>query len=857
MRHASAVGDIAGTFTFLFTDVEESTRRWVEDREAMSAAMAVHDAVLREAIESRGGDIFKHTGDGVWAVFGSARAAADAALEAQRSLPVPVRIGLNTGEAEHRDGDWFGTALNRTARIGDAGAGGQILCSSATAELLGAYDVRVLGQFRLKGLEGAEVIFQVGDGEFPPPRAVGVMANIPERSTTLVGRDRLLAELDELLDSERLVTLIGPGGVGKTSVAIEAARRRIGRIDRIGFADLTTTDDSNRLLSTISSAFEMRVTTLDELADALDRGQALLVLDNCEHLINEVADLVEELAHTASSLTVLATSREVLEIAGERVVIVAPLDSSADLVSLFRARAAVSGHELAAGDDDLVAELCRRLDGLPLAIELAAARLSVMSIEEMLDNLDERLTLLVAGRRRGRDRHRTMQDTIAWSYELLSPEEQQAYMHLGVYIDWFDNDDASAVTGLGRFPTMEVLEALVAKSLLVVDLAGTKRRYRLLESIRDHALQELRGRGRHDEAMATMASHIADKLAATADEILHGEDAEPMRAMRRLAPLQQHACLWAIEADDVDLAVRLVTPYVDVLFDIHWEVFTVSRLLERHDLGDLPPLVGAIDLWRRIYRLERGVWREGLTRMEALFGALENIEADARVVLGFAATLVGDLETVDRCRGGWLELGHPRSVIEVAAPSATYRDEYFDRLLAVANGSAPNYVRRQAALAAAYAAMRSTDPELWQRGLTLCNQCAEWFPPESDLHSQAHFSALQMLYQLGQHRECASRASGVFQSAAHRGVWGNKVPPVVALLLILRDLDLAEAACRLRPKAPKRWSVYFVDQIPSFTDWYDRIDHSLRQRCEYAAADLPLDDIFEEALEVIADCATS
>lgn len=823
----------------------------------MSSAMIRHDAVLRDAIESRGGDIFKHTGDGLWAVFGSARAAADAALEAQRNLPVPVRMGLHTGEAEHRDGDWFGTTLNRTARIGDAGAGGQILCSSATAELLDTHEVRVLGQFRLKGLERAEVILQFGDGDFPPPRAVGVMANIPERSTVLVGRERLLADLDELLDSERLVTLIGPGGVGKTSVAIEAARRRIGRTDRIGFADLTTTDDPNRIMSTISSAFEMRVGTIDELTDALHRGDALLVLDNCEHLIDDVADLVEELADAVPTLTVLATSREVLEIAGERVVMAPPLDSKADLVSLFRARAALSGHELAAGDDIRVAELCRRLDGLPLAIELAAARLSVMSIEEMLDHLDERLTLLVAGRRRGRDRHRTMQDTIAWSYELLEPDEQQAYMSLGVFVDWFDNDDAAAVTGLGRFPTMEVLEALAAKSLLVVDLSGTKRRYRLLESIRDHALRELRSRERHDDAMATMASHMADKLAATANEILHGEDAEPMRTLRRLAPSQQHACLWAIEVDDVDLAVRLVTPYVDVLLDTHWEVFAVSGLLDRHHLGDLPPLVGAIDLWRRVYRLERGVWREGLTRIEAQFGALEKIEARARMVLGFAALLVGDLRTVDRCRGSWAELGHPRRLIEDAAPLAAHSGEYFDPLLAVANSSAPNYVRRQAASAAAYVAAQSADPELWERGLTLCDECAEWFPPESDLHSQAHFIALQILYQQGEHLECASRAAGVFQSAAHRGVWGNKVPPVVALLLILRDLDLAEPASRLRSKAPERWSVYFVDQIPSFTDWYESIDASLRLRCESAAADLPIDDIFQETLDVIADRVTS
>jgi hypothetical protein len=302
-----------------------------------------------------------------------------------------------------------------------------------------------------------------------------------------------------------------------------------------------------------------------------------------------------------------------------------------------------------------------------------------------------------------------------------------------------------------------------------------------------------------------------------------------------------------------------VTPYVDVLQDTHWEVFAVSELLERHDTADLPPVVVAIDLWRRIYRLERGVWREGLARIEALFGPLEDLEPRARAVLDFAAALVGDLATVARCRGGLAELGHPRSPLDAVAPSAEYSEEDFHQFMAIAESDAPNYIRRQAAVAAAYAAANasSPDPDLLERGLMLCEQCAEWFPPESDLNSQAHFTALQILYKQGELRGCASRAAGVFQSAAHRGVWGNKVPPVVALLVILRDLDLAEPACRLRPKAPARWSVYFVDQLPSFTTWYEGIDGSLRRRCESAAADRPLDDLFQEALDAIAEHATS
>ena len=259
-RHNAGVAAGPQTLTFLFTDVEGSTRRWAADPEQMARHLARHDDVLRRAVAEHRGEVFKHTGDGICAVFGSAVDAARAAVAAQERLALPVRMGLHTGEAEQRDGDWYGSALNRAARIMDAGHGGQILCSAATAALLSdVVELRQMGEFRLKGLDREETIVQIGTGDFPPLRAGPTIVELPERRTALLGRDDLLARIDAALGEHRLVTLVGPGGVGKTSAAIEAARRRTGLVERIVFADLATVDDIDGVPAAIARALGVTV----------------------------------------------------------------------------------------------------------------------------------------------------------------------------------------------------------------------------------------------------------------------------------------------------------------------------------------------------------------------------------------------------------------------------------------------------------------------------------------------------------------------------------------------------------------------------------------------------------------------
>jgi hypothetical protein len=333
------------TVTFLFTDIESSTQRWDADGAGMSSALAEHDTVMRSTVSAHRGEVFKHTGDGVCAVFRSAADAVNAALDAQSRVGLPVRIGIHTGEAEARDGDWYGTTLNLVARIMDAGHGAQILCSSVTASMLPAQiPMKTLGEYRLKGLDRAATIVQIGDGDFAPLRAPTTIVTLPERRRSLVGRDELLERVEFALTTHRLVTLVGAGGVGKTSVAIEAARRGTGLVERTAFVDLTTVDGGDGVPVAVARALGLATADLPAIRLAIKTGSTLLVMDNCEHVVDAAAELVEELVTVdGPGVRVLATSRESLEIEGESVVSVPPLSDDEAMVELFLDRAAAAG----------------------------------------------------------------------------------------------------------------------------------------------------------------------------------------------------------------------------------------------------------------------------------------------------------------------------------------------------------------------------------------------------------------------------------------------------------------------------------------------------------------------------------
>src|SRR6516165_2929696 len=444
----------SGVVTFLFTDVEGSTRRWEADADAMRAAMAAHDNVLREAIEAHGGFMFKHTGDGVCAAFASPRSAVDAAVTAQLALELPVRMGIATGEAELRERDCFGSVLNRAARVMAAGHGGQILVAESTASLLSSVDLVDLGPRRLRDLPTPVGVFQVRAhglrSEFPPLQALDASpGNLRAVTTSFIGRESEVAELQGAVKAHRLVTLTGVGGVGKTRLALEVAARLADEFpDGAWFFDLAAVADPAAVPDAVAAVLgiiqQPGKSVANSVAAALEGRVRLLVIDNCEHVLDAAAGLVEAILAASATVTILATSREGLRVADERLWPVPSLDVGAGIdsaaVSLFieRAQGVSPGFSVGNADEaDAVVEICRRLDGIPLAIELAASRMASMTASEVRDRLDQRFRLLV-GSRRGLERHHTLRHAVAWSYVPIDDAEKPLLERCSVFAGGFD-----------------------------------------------------------------------------------------------------------------------------------------------------------------------------------------------------------------------------------------------------------------------------------------------------------------------------------------------------------------------------------------------------------------------------------
>ncbi|MGO9352732.1 MAG: adenylate/guanylate cyclase domain-containing protein, partial [Mycobacterium sp.] len=425
----------SGVVTFLFTDVEGSTRRWETDADEMRAALAAHDEVLRNAIHAHGGFLFKHTGDGVCAVFSSPRAAVDAAITAQRALGLPVRMGIATGEAELRGADYFGAVLNRAARVMAAGHGGQILLAESTAGLLSGVDLVDLGPRRLRDLPTPVGVFQVrAPGlrtDFPALRALDAgPGNLRPHTTSFIGRESEVAELQAAVKAHRLLTLTGVGGVGKTRLALEVAARLADEFpDGVWFFELAAVTDPAAVPDAVAAVLGITQqpgkSVAESVAAALEGRVRLLVLDNCEHVRDAAADLVEAILARSATVRIVATSREGLGVADEQLWVVPSLDvdagSDSAAVALFveRARSVAQRFSISQPDEaTAVVDISRRLDGIPLAIELAASRMASMTASDVRDRLDHRFRLLV-GSRRGLARHQTLRHAVAWSYDLL------------------------------------------------------------------------------------------------------------------------------------------------------------------------------------------------------------------------------------------------------------------------------------------------------------------------------------------------------------------------------------------------------------------------------------------------------
>jgi len=555
----------SGTVTLLFSDIEGSTRLWEAEPEPMGVALRRHDAILRTAIEDAAGYVFKTVGDAFCAAFETAQLAAEAAVAAQRTLsaepwptsrPIRVRMGLHTGACEERDGDYFGPVVNRTARLEAVAHGGQVLASGVTAELLSdalpdGVSLRDLGLHRLKDLGRPEQVFQLEasflPSGFPPLPSLDnpeLPNNLPSVLSPFIGRERELADVRDLVGSARLVTLTGAGGSGKTRLALQAAAEQIGAArDGVWFADLAPLTEEDQVARAVAAVLGLPDAG-DQTAGvirALAGQEALLLLDNCEHLIGAAAKFCDQVIQHCPKVRFLATSREPLGIDGERVYRVPSLSlpgrdaesaddlAGSDAVRLFVARARVHDPRFALDDATapLVATICRRLDGIPLALELAAARLSSMSLQHVSERLDQRFRLLTGGSRNAMPRQQTLQATVDWSFGLLSSAERDTLTRLSVFVGGFELEAAEAICAgadLDALDVMDLVGSLVDKSLVVADRGSESVRYRLLETIRQYSAQELVRAAGEAEAMRVRDCHAEYylKLAVAAAPALTG-----------------------------------------------------------------------------------------------------------------------------------------------------------------------------------------------------------------------------------------------------------------------------------------------------------------------------------------------
>jgi predicted ATPase/class 3 adenylate cyclase len=518
--------------TYLFTDIEGSTRMWEENPQRMRPALARHDAIARSTVEKHRGRVVKMRGDGLHATFADPLDALRATLELQQALAdrettaglaLNVRCGLHAGVDERRDDDFYGAAVNRAARITSAAHGGQVLVSQAVAALVGdrlpgGVALRDLGSVRLRDLALPERVFQLVHADlrrdFPALRSLEATPNnLPHPLTSFVGRETELAQVKDLLARSRLLTLLGVGGIGKTRLSLQVAADVIDHFpDGVWLVELATLHDPQLVPQAVASALQVKEAAgrpvLEALLRFLSTRRLLLVLDNCEHLLQACAELARQALQAAPHLSVLGSSREPLRVAGETIYQVPALAES-EAASLFvdRASAAQPGFQASGDIAQAIATVCGRLDGIPLAIELAAARVRTFPVQKIAARLDDRFRLLTRGDRTALPRQQTLRALIDWSYELLTEDERAVFRRLAVFAGGFTLEAAEAVSAFGAVDNARVLDLatqLAEKSLLVAEPAAE--RYRLLETVRQYARERL---DESHEADAACSRHLA------------------------------------------------------------------------------------------------------------------------------------------------------------------------------------------------------------------------------------------------------------------------------------------------------------------------------------------------------------
>lgn len=524
----------SGTITFLFSDIEGSTYWWEEQPEWMSQAFVRQEAILREAAATHGGYVYKMIGDAFQIAFDTALKAVTAAIDAQRLLqaepwgeygPLQIRMALHTGVTEERGDDYVGPVLNRLGRLLSVSQGGQILLTQATSELVrdslpeGA-ELQDLGVHRLKDLIRPEQIYQLNApgllSSFPPLKTLDVFPhNLPLQLTSFVGREKEILEVKRELLGDRFVTLTGPGGTGKTRLGLQVAAELLELFpDGVWLVEFASLSDASLVPQTVAGVLGVRESsgrpTISVLTDYLRNRELLLILDNCEHLLLASSQLVEAFLQACPNLCILATSREALNIPGEISYRVPSLSipdprrlapllelSKYESMQLFVQRAEIirPGFELNESNAHAVAQICRRLDGIPLAIELSVARVKMMPVEQVAARLDDRFRLLTGGSRNALPRHQTLRALIDWSYDLLSDMERTLFLRLSVFAGGWTLDAAEAICAdesIRQGDVLDLLTQLVNKSLVIPESKKNgEARYRLLETIRQYARERL------------------------------------------------------------------------------------------------------------------------------------------------------------------------------------------------------------------------------------------------------------------------------------------------------------------------------------------------------------------------------
>jgi predicted ATPase/class 3 adenylate cyclase len=693
-----------GTVTFLFTDIAGSTKLWEQHPEAMKVAVSRHDAILRAVVEAHLGFVVKTTGDGLLAAFGTAHAALAAAVQAQRSLlaetwseigSLRVRMGLHTGPAEEREGDYFGPVVNRAARLMAAGHGGQILLSQATLELVRdqvvpGISLRDLGEQRLRDLVRLEHVYQpIGSGlpaDFPPLKTLTVPpTNLPVQLTSFIGRETQVAEVKGLLSAARLLTLTGVGGTGKTRLALRvAADELITFSDGVWLVELAPLSDPGLVPQSVATALsvheEVGQTRLTTLTDALRARHLLLLLDNCEHLVEACARLAEGLLRACPELRILATSREALHIAGEMMYQVPSLafpervdDGEAlwtaddttriaqyEAVQLFVDRALVVDPSFVVSNinGSTVAQICRRLDGIPLAIELAAARVRSMSVEQIAVRLDNQFNLLTGGSRTALPHHQTLRALIDWSHNLLAGQEQALLRRLSVFAGGWTLDAAEAVCsddarqgGFSSDAVMNVLDGLIDKSLVLVHRGTAGIRYYMLDTIRQYARERLLESNEEEHVRARHLDYFLRLAQSGEIDVIGREDPAFFKILETEVDNLRTALDWSLtghvdpeDALRLAAALRMLWMHSYQAEGVKWLTAALERNKQASAALRAKALngIGLIASFQDDYSQMKTVGEESVAMAQE--DNDEHETALALELLGFARVMEGDLE---------------------------------------------------------------------------------------------------------------------------------------------------------------------------------------------------------------------